>query len=129
MCGYPYSSKTVWDFSQAELSASLSQSLVYDVSECMSMKFMLHDELFRVARIANNVAEAEQIKAVSIVEKKLQKKMHMKNDKIHQGKNIIKGQWTADEDRYMKFSYVLAFHLCFNFFMKKVIKVFSRNNL
>jgi hypothetical protein len=33
-----------------------------------------------------------------------QQKMHMKNEKIHHEKTIIKGQWTADEDRYMKIS-------------------------
>ena len=42
---------------------------------------MLHDELFRVARTGNNVAQTEQLKAVAFVEKKLQKKMHMKNEK------------------------------------------------
>jgi hypothetical protein len=64
----------------------------------MPMKLLLHDELFRVARTGNNVAQ------VAIVEKKLQNKMHMKNEKIHEDKNIIEGQWTAYEDRYMKFS-------------------------
>ena len=104
MCGYPNSSKTVWDFSHAEMSLSLSQSLVYDVSGSMPMKLMLHDELTRVARTGNNVAHADQRRVVAIVEKKLQNKMHMKNEKIHEDKNIIEGQWTAYEDRYMKFS-------------------------
>jgi hypothetical protein len=44
---------------------------------------MLHNELSRVARTGNNVGQADQRKVVAIFDKKLQKKMHMKNDKIH----------------------------------------------
>ena len=83
MCGYPNSSKPVWDYSQAKMSPSMSQSLVFDVSGSIPMKLMLHNELSRVARTGNNVGQADQRKVVAIVEKKLQKKMHMKNDKIH----------------------------------------------
>ena len=85
------------------MSPSLSPSLVYDMVGFMPMKLMLHDELFHLAQTGINVSQAYQQKAVAIVEKKLQK-MHMKNEKIHHEKTIIKGQWTAYEDRYMKIS-------------------------
>jgi len=86
--------------SQSRVSPSLSPSLVYDGHPYVSVKSELQGGLSCNGGIGNNSQENNQGPVHS--DQNCQNIIHNNSEIRLKDPNIIKGQWTANEDRYIK---------------------------
>lgn len=118
-------SKGIWDLStknifqygetsQPWVSPSLSPSLAYDAHQSVSVNPELQGDLSRNVGIGNKSQENDQRFVLS--GQKRRKRIQNNNEIQHKDPNQIKGQWTSNEDRYIKsFKILHFFAYCFNF--------------
>ena len=115
--GHLNTSKGIWDLSTknifqygetSQVSPSLSPSLAYDAHQFMSVNPELQGDLSCNDGIGNKSQENDQRFVLS--DQKRRKRIQNNNEIQHKDPNQIKGQWTSNEDRYIKSFKILHCH-------------------
>ncbi|RHN45260.1 putative transcription factor MYB-HB-like family [Medicago truncatula] len=84
--------------SQPRVSPDLSPSLVYDAHPSVSIKPKLQGDIFFYGGFGN---EPQENNGPVLTSQRLQKRIQNNIEIQHKDLNIIKGQWTTDEDRIL----------------------------
>jgi len=85
--------------SQSRVSHNLSPSLVYDAKPSVSINPKLEGDIFFYGGIGN---EPQENDGPVLTGQRRHKRIQNNSEIQHKDLNIIKGQWTTDEDRYIK---------------------------